>query len=91
MASVLQRIRNLTATDPAKRQRFLAARRWARERAADHVVQIGEESFSLFPAGGFAAASDLDDEELHAFFEFLYMAMMQYATGFTGRASRQVN
>ena len=49
MVTTLQRINNLTATDPEKRQRFLVARKWALERVSYHVVHIdGDISLSCF-------------------------------------------
>jgi hypothetical protein len=87
MPTVLQRLKNLTATDPSKRRRFLAARKWARDRAPDHVVHIDGVSVQLFPHGGFGSVAGFDDEQLHAFLEFLVFARCQYLD-FEGRATR---
>ena len=86
MPTVLQRLKNLTATDPSKRWQFLAARKWACDRALDHVVHIDGASVQLFPHGGLGTVASFDDEQLHAFFEFLSFARCQYL-GFEGRAT----
>ena len=61
----------MSATDPAKQRRWLRARKWALERAADHTVHMDGETVCLFPDGGFAAAQTYSDEELCVFMEFL--------------------
>ena len=87
MATLLQRLKNLMATDPSKRRRFLVARKWALDRAPDHVVHIDGASVRLFAQGGLGSVAGFDDEQLHAFFEFLAFARCQYLS-FEGRAAR---
>ena len=87
MPTVLQRLRSLTASDPVRRRRLLAARTWARERADDHVMHIGDADVRLFPAGGFDAATNLDDDQLLALLELIAVARYQYMD-FEGRAVR---
>ena len=84
MATILQRLKRMSATDPAKQRRWLRARKWALERAADHTVHMDGETVCLFPDGGFAAAKTYSDADLCVFIEFLYLAQAQYVSFYTG-------
>ena len=84
MATILQRLKRMSAIDPAKQRRWLRARKWALARVADHTVHMDGETVCLFPRGGFAAAQAYLDEELCVFMEFLCLAQAQYITFYSG-------
>eukprot|EP01052_Picozoa_sp_SAG31_P007191 SAG31_NODE_339_length_17487_cov_20.764435_17_plen_80_part_00 len=75
---MLARVRRLAGTDSARRDSWVRAYRWARDRASDHVVHVEDEQLPLFPLGSLAAAAALDDEAFAAFMSWLCLARAQY-------------
>ena len=88
MPTLLQRLRAMTVNDPAKRRLFFEARKWARDRTSDHVMHLDGVAVRLFPAGGFDAATELNDAQLNAFMQQCVLAMLQYGHGFDGQVRR---
>ena len=90
MPTLLQRLRTMTASDPAKRKLslFFEARKWARARSSDHGMHLDGVTFRLFPDGGFDAAAAMDDARLNEFMQLCVLAMLQYGYGFEGQVRR---
>ena len=83
--TLAKRLRSLADGDDAALARWKAALKWAKERAADHVVHVTmpdgrEREKKLFEEYSIDDARDYDDETLRNMLDWFDLARVQYAS-----------